>query len=174
VVRSTGDAAALAVPVREIVRTVDAGQPVTDVRLYEDVVAESTATRRFAGGLLAAFAATALLLALVGLYGALGLMVRQRQREIGVRLALGAAAAQIRTMVLRQGMRPVLTGLLCGLALAAASARLLASLLYGVTARDPATFAAAGLALGGAALATCFIPAWRASRIDPAATLRAE
>jgi ABC-type antimicrobial peptide transport system permease subunit len=147
---------------------------VRDVRVYEDVVAESTGTRRFACGLLVAFAATALLLALVGLYGALAVLVRQRQREIGVRLALGAAATQIRAMVLRQGMHPVAAGLLGGLALAAASTQALASLLYGVTARDFRTFAAVAAVLAGSALAACLIPAWRASRIDPAVTLRAE
>jgi predicted permease len=174
VVRSPGDAAALAAPVREIVRAVDAAQPVTDVRLYEDVVAESTATRRFACGLLVAFAATALLLALVGLYGALALLVRQRQREIGVRLALGAAASHIRRMILRQGLRPVAAGLLVGLAVAAASAQVLASLLYGITARDPGTFGAVTAVLAASALAACLLPAWRASRIDPAVTLRTE
>jgi putative ABC transport system permease protein len=174
VVRASGDAAALSAPVREIIRAVDPAQPVRDVRVYEDVVAESTGTRRFACGLLVAFAATALLLALVGLYGALAVLVRQRQREIGVRLALGAAATQIRAMVLRQGMRPVAAGLLGGLALAAASTQALASLLYGVTARDFRTFAAVAAVLAGSALAACLIPAWRASRIDPAVTLRAE
>ncbi|HET8646883.1 MAG TPA: ABC transporter permease, partial [Vicinamibacteria bacterium] len=174
VVRSSGDPAALAAPVREIVRAVDAGQPVSEIRPYQDVVAASTATRRFAFALLGAFAGTALLLALVGLYGALALLVRQRQRDIGVRLALGAAGAHIRRMVLARGLRPVIAGLLCGLAVAAAAARLLGSLLYGVTASDAATFGAVAAVLGGSAVLTCLIPAWRASRIDPAVALRAE
>jgi putative ABC transport system permease protein len=174
VVRASGDAAALAAPVREIVRAVDAAQPVTEVRTYSELVAESTGTRRFACGLLVAFAATALLLALVGLYGALAVLVRQRQREIGVRLALGAAASHIRRMVLGQGLRPVAAGLLLGLAMAAASARVLASLLFGITARDLGTFAAVTAVLATSALLACLVPAWRASRIDPAVTLRAE
>jgi putative ABC transport system permease protein len=174
VIRSSGDAAALAAPVREIVRAVDASQPVTKVRLYEEVVAESTGTRRFACALLVAFAATALALALVGLYGALAVLVRQRQREIGVRLALGAAASQIRRMILGQGLRPVAVGLLLGLAAAAASAEVLASLLFGITPRDPGTFGAVSAVLAASAVAACLIPAWRASRIDPAVTLRSE
>jgi putative ABC transport system permease protein len=174
VIRSSGNAAALATPVREIVRAVDASQPVTKVRLYEDVVTESTGTRRFACALLVAFAATALVLALVGLYGALAVLVRQRQREIGVRLALGAAASQIRRMILQQGLRPVAVGLLLGLTVAAASAQVLASLLFGITARDPGTFGAVTAVLAASALLACLVPAWRASRIDPAVTLRAE
>jgi len=138
------------------------------------VIAETTGTRRFACALLITFAATTLLLALVSLYGALAVLVRQRQREIGVPLALGAAASQIRRMILGQGMRPVAAGLLLGLAAAAASAQVLASLLYGITARDPGTFAAVTAVLAASALAACLIPAWRASRIDPAVTLRAE
>jgi predicted permease len=174
VVRSSGDAAALAAPVREIVRAVDAAQPVTRVRMYEDVIAESTGTRRFACTLLVAFAATALALALVGLYGALAVLVRQRQREIGVRLALGAAASHIRRMVLGQGLRPVAVGLLLGLGVAAASAQVLASLLFGITPRDPGTFGAVTAVLAASAVAACLVPAWRASRIDPAVTLRTE
>ena len=116
----------------------------------------------------------ALLLALVGLHGALGVVVSQRRREMGVRLALGAAAAEIRRMVVLQGMRPVGVGLLCGLLGAAASVQVLGSLLYRVTARDPGTFAGAAIVLCASALVSCLIPAWRASRIDPAITLRAE
>jgi putative ABC transport system permease protein len=169
-VRGARDAASLAGPVREVVRGVDPAQAVSEVRPYEEVVAGSIATRRFACALLAVFAGATLLLAMVGLYGALGVLVSQRRREIGVRLALGAAAAQI----VRQGLRPVAVGLLIGLLAAALSVRALGALLYGVTARDPATFAAAALVLAACAWACCLVPAWRAARIDPAVTLRAE
>jgi len=174
VVRSESDPAALAGPLREAVRALDPAQPVTNVRLYEDVLRAATATRRFAAGLLACFAATALLLSLVGLYGALGVFVGQRRREIGVRLALGAGARAIARMVLARGLRPALVGLALGLALAATGAGALRSLLYEVGALDPATFATAAAVLLAMAAVACALPAWRATRIDPAETLRTE
>jgi putative ABC transport system permease protein len=173
-VRTTGDPRQLAPAVREVARALDPAQPVTNVRAYEDVVAGSLGTERFAATLLAGFAAAALLLALVGLYGALGVVVRQREREIGVRMALGAAAAQVRAMVLRQGLGPVGAGLAAGLVLAAACARLLGSLLHGVSTWDPRTFAGAAALLAVSAVGAALLPAWRASRTDPAITLRSE
>jgi predicted lysophospholipase L1 biosynthesis ABC-type transport system permease subunit len=124
--------------------------------------------------LLCAFAATALTMALVGLYGALGVYVGQRRQEIGVRLALGAPAAAIRRMVLGQGMRPAVAGLVAGLFVAALSVGVLRTLLHGVRTLDPETLAAAAVVLLASTIAACFVPAWRASRIDPAATLRTE
>jgi putative ABC transport system permease protein len=174
VVRARGDAAALAAPIRDIVRQVDPAQPVTSVRLYDDVVAASMATRRFATWLLGIFAATALVMSVVGLYGALGVMVGQRRREIGVRLALGARAGEIRRMILGYGLRPVVAGLAAGLLAAAFSVRLLVSLLYELDALDPSTFAGAAITLLIAALIACLLPAWRAARVDPVRALRSE
>jgi putative ABC transport system permease protein len=174
VVRARGDAATLAAPIRDIVRQVDPAQPVTDVKLYDDVVRATTGTRRFAAWLLGAFAATAVAMAVVGLSGALGVMVGQRRREIGVRVALGARAGEIRRMVLGQGLRPVVAGLAVGLLGAAFSARLLTSLLYDLAALDAATFATVAITLLVAAVAACLLPAWRASRVDPVLALRSE
>jgi putative ABC transport system permease protein len=174
VVRGTGDPVSTASAVRGLVTAMDPAQPVTNVRTMDDVVADATSTRRFATGLLSAFAGTALLLAVIGLYGALGSLVAQRRRELAVRLALGAAPRAIRRLVARQGLGPVASGLALGGILAALSAGALDSLLYGVDALDPATFAAAGgLLLAAAALAAAG-PARRASRIDPADALRAD
>jgi predicted permease len=174
VVRARGDASALAMPIRTIVRQVDPAQPVTDVRQYDDVIAASMATRRFATWLLGIFAATALVMAVVGLYGALGVVVGQRRQEIGVRLALGAKTGEIRRMVLGQGLRPVVAGLAMGLVAAAFAARSLVSLLYELQTLDPATFATTAVALLTSAVAACLVPAWRAARVDPVRALRSE
>jgi putative ABC transport system permease protein len=174
VVRSRTDPAPVIPAAREIVREIDPAQPVTHARLYEDVVAATTGTRRFAARLLTAFAATALLLSAIGLYGALGVTVGQRQREMGIRAALGAPAGALRRMVLGQGLRPVGFGLVAGLVAAALAASSLRTLLYGVQASDPATFGFAALLVVGSALAACIPQAARASRVDPALTLRAE
>jgi len=172
VVRTTGDPAALAAPMRDIVRRLDAAQPLTDVRPYTEVVADTVGTRRFAAMLLTVFAVTTVVMAMVGLYGSLGVMVSQRRREISVRLALGATASRIRRLVLSQGFRPVALGLIAGVVLAAVTVGALDSMLYGVDALDIPTFLAAGLALVLCALAACLVPAARAARIDPATTLR--
>ena len=172
VVRTGGEPLPMAGAVRQAVRDVDAAQPVTDVRAYPSLAGESTATRRFAAGLLAGFAITALLLTVVGLYGALGVVIRQRQREIGVRLALGAERGDIRRMVIAQGMKPVAVGLSLGLLLAFTSAGVLRALLYGIEARDPLTFAAAAAVLCAASLTACLVPAFRGARVDPVAALR--
>ena len=172
VVRTTGDPAALARPVREVVRGVDAMQPVTNMRPYTDVVAASIGTRRFAATLLTVFAATTIVMAMVGLYGSLGVMVAQRRRELGVRLALGATAARVRRLVLVNGLRPVAVGLFAGALLAAVSVGALESMLYRVRPLDAVTFLGAAAALAACAVVACLIPAARAARIDPATTLR--
>ncbi|MGE5833323.1 MAG: FtsX-like permease family protein, partial [Acidobacteriota bacterium] len=172
VVRTTGDAAGAIAPVRDVVRGVDAAQPVTKARVYEDIITASLGTRRPAAWLLSGFALTALLLAVVGLYGAVGVRVGQRRTEIAVRLALGARAAGILRMVLAQSLRPVLLGLAAGLTMAALLAHTLTSFLHHVDALDPGTFAAAAGLLMICAAAACYVPAARAARIDPARTLR--
>jgi putative ABC transport system permease protein len=174
VLRTTGDPASLAAPLRAIVRELDPAQPLDHIERYTSVVARTTGTRRFATALITGFAASALALALVGLYGALGVVVSQRRREIGVRMALGARSPQIRRMVVAQGLRPVALGLSAGLGLAAVASGVLGSLLYRVAPLDPATFAGAGAALASCAALACLGPAWRASTLDPVATLRNE
>jgi putative ABC transport system permease protein len=172
VVRTPHDPAALARPVRDVIRSVDPIQPVTGMRPYAAVVAASIGTRRFAATLLTVFAATTIIMAMVGLYGSLGVMVSQRRRELGVRLALGASAAGVRGLVLRHGLRPVAVGLVAGSVLAAASTSALETMLYRVQPLDPATFVVAALALTACSGLACLIPAVRAARIDPAVTLR--
>jgi putative ABC transport system permease protein len=164
---------ALAAAAREQVRALDAGQPVIRVRSYETVVATLMGTRRFTLVLIAAFAGTALLLAIVGLYGALSYLVMQRQREIGVRVALGAGENDIRRLVILQGLKPVAAGLGIGLAAAAAGGRLIDALLFGVTSTDAITYAAVLAAIAVSAAVACLLPAQRATRVEPATTLRA-
>ena len=174
VVRTTGEPTTLAAAVRGVVRDIDPAQPVTDVASYADVVASTTSTRRFVAGALGIFAALALVLAMVGLYGALSVAVAQRRLEIGIRLALGARAEAIRRMVFMNGLRPVIAGAAVGGVAALVALRGLAGLLFEVRPADPATLTAALALLVAAGAAACALPAWRASRIDPARSLRAE
>jgi ABC-type antimicrobial peptide transport system permease subunit len=132
------------------------------------------ASRRFIMLLLAAFAGVALILALAGVYGVLSYAVSRRTSEIGVRLALGASPSAVVRLIVGQGMRPVLIGLVVGLAGAVALTRLMTSLLYGVSATDVTTYLAVATLLGGAALASCYLPARQALRVDVVAALRKE
>jgi putative ABC transport system permease protein len=174
VVRSSGDPSALARPVRDALREIDPRQPLTAIVPYEEIVSASMGARRLAAWLLSGFALSAFTLAVVGLYGAVSVLVGQKQREIGVRLVLGASTSEIRGMILARGMQPVIAGLVLGMAAATLSVFALDSLLYGVRPLDPASFGAAFVALSAAALGACAIPAWRASSTDPVTTLRAE
>jgi predicted permease len=171
-VRTDGDAAALARPMRAAVAAVDPNQPVTDIATYDEIVALTTGTRRFTAALLSAFAGTSLLMVVIGLYGSVGVLVSQRRREIGVRLALGASAAGIRRLILSRGLMPVALGLLVGVCAAAVAVQALESLLYGIDPVDAPTFAGAVVTLSLCAAIACLLPARRAGRIDPAATLR--
>ena len=174
VVRARGDAAALAPAVRAAVWAVDKDQPVVHLATMDALVAASEAQRRFAMIVFEAFALVALVLAATGIYGVLSGSVSERLREMGVRSALGARPGAIRGLVLRQGMALTLLGSLLGVAGAAAASRGLQTLLFGVSRVDLATYAAViGLLLAVAGLA-CWLPAWRAARVDPAITLRAE
>ncbi len=169
-----GDPLELAHAVRAHARALDPLQPVTDLQRYQDILAASMATRRFTLVLFALFAATALVLAVVGLYGALSYVVGQRQREIGVRVALGAAARDIVRLVVWQGMRPAAIGLGAGLVISLAAGRLIESMIYGVDPADRMTLAGVTVVIGVSALAACLLPARRAAGIEPAVTLRAE
>ncbi len=140
----------------------------------QQAVAVSTSRRRFQTTLLTIFAATSLVLALIGLYGLLAYSVRQRVAEIGVRIALGASRARVISMVVRQGIRLVLVGLALGLAAAFVSVRFLAGVLYGVSPYDPWTFVAAPALVLLAALIACSAPAWHAAHIEPVEALRSE
>jgi putative ABC transport system permease protein len=161
-------------PVRDIVASLDPAQPAFEFKTMQERVEETWATPRLMSFLLVCFAALALTLAVVGLYGVMAFNGLRRMREIGVRLALGAMPAQIRMMMLGQGMRLLGAGLVLGFVGAVALSRLVRSLLYGVSANDPLIYAVVTLVLICAALIACWLPARRASRVNPMATLRAE
>jgi putative ABC transport system permease protein len=174
VVRAASNPLALASAIRPRLVEIDKSQPVSDVKTVEQVLADSIAPRRFNVFLFGTFAAAALLLALIGIYGVMSYSVAQRTHEIGVRMALGAEPRTVVRMVVRQGMAIAIAGLLLGLAAALALARVMASLLYDVTPTDPATFTVVMAALAATALAACCGPALKAARIDPLVALRYE
>ena len=174
VARAEGDPVALAAGVRATLADMDSSVPLGNVRLMDDIVAKSVARPRMTSALMLVFAALATGLSAVGLYGVLSYAVSQREREIGVRVALGAGREDVLRMVARQGGRMVLMGLALGAVLALGVGRLLESLLFGVAPSDPLSLSAAGLALAGVALLACLIPAWKAARVAPAVALRSE
>jgi predicted permease len=174
VVRTDADPSALAPSLRAAVRAIDRTLPVSAVQTMTHVVDEATAASRFQAFLLAAFAAAAALLAAVGIYGVMSYAVSQRTREIGVRLAVGADPGTIRRMVVGQGMTMAAAGAAAGLVGALALTRWMASILYGVGPGDPLTYVAVTLAILGVALAASYLPARRASRVDPMQALRSD
>ena len=173
VVRTHGAPQALSGAIQEELRQAT-GLPVSDVYAMSEVVSLSTARQRFNMWLMTVFGLSALLLASIGIYGLMAYSVEQRTQEIGIRLALGAHAAQVKNMVVRQGMVLALTGIAVGLAGAFALSRLMAAFLFGVTARDPLVFTAAPAVLTVVALVAVWLPARRASRVDPLIALRHE
>ncbi|HEX8501472.1 MAG TPA: ABC transporter permease [Pyrinomonadaceae bacterium] len=174
VVRSRVEPLGLAKSVKEAVWSVDPEQPVWKVRTVEYLLALNVADRRFVLWLMTCFAGLAVLLTALGIYGVVSYTVAQRTHEIGVRMALGAEARDVLRMVLGRGMRLALAGVGVGLAAAFAVTRLMSGLLYGVSAADPVTYAAVSLLLAAVALVACYIPARRATRVDPLVALRYE
>ena len=174
VVRTAADPAGLAAPLRGAVLSVDSDQPVYNVRTMASLLSDASAPRRLSLLLLGAFAATAVLLAGVGIYGVLAYSVTQRTHEIGIRMALGARRGDVLFMIFRQGLRMVLIGAALGVAAAFGLTRLMASLLFGVSPTDPATLAMVSAVLVGVALLACLVPARRASGVDPMIALRCE
>jgi putative ABC transport system permease protein len=174
VVRAQGDPAALAAAARREIQSIDPEQPVADVRTMRQLLAESVGRARFSAWLLGLFAVVALVLAGVGLYGVVSYAVAQRTHEIGLRVALGAQRRDILRLVLGDGMLLVAAGLCAGLLGALALTRLMSSLLYGVSATDPLTYAGIALLLAAVALLACLVPARRATKVDPMVALRYE
>lgn len=172
--RPTQDADAALAALRTVVAEIDPQLPLADVDRMSDRLAVSMSGPRIRARLMGAFAGSALLLAAAGLYGVLACFVTERRRELGVRLALGADAAGVVRLVVRQGMRLVLLGLALGLLAAAGMSRALQGLLFGVTASDPVSFGVVGVILAAVALPACLVPAWRATRVDPIEVMRAE
>jgi len=173
-VRTSGSPSALAPAIRRIIRSVDPEQPISDVQTLQQIVESRTASRTVQVRVLGAFAAIAFLLAAIGIHGLLSFAVSQRNREIGVRMALGAASGDILRMVMRQGVWVALAGVVPGLALAYVAARLMQALLAGIQPGDLPTFlSAAGLCLV-MTLVGSFLPALRAVRIDPMTAIRTE
>jgi putative ABC transport system permease protein len=173
VVRTETEPHALSSAIQEQLRQAT-GLPVADVRSMDEVVSLSTSRERFNMWLMSVFGASALLLAAIGIYGLMAYSVEQRTQEIGIRLALGAQAAQVKNMVVFQGMRLALVGVALGVAAAFALARLISTFLFGVTARDPLVFAGVPALLTVVALFAVWIPARRASHVDPIVALRYE
>ncbi len=174
VVRGRGDPLALTPALREAVRRVDPGLPLYRIGTMESVLSGSLVAVRFRTALLAALAGIGLLLAMVGIYGVVAFLVTRRRSEIGVRMALGASPRDVLRLVVGQGLRPVLAGIVLGGVAAFATTRLLASWLRGVTPTDPTTFAGVALALVAVAIAASLIPARRATRVQAVEAMRAD
>jgi putative ABC transport system permease protein len=174
VVRSSLPTAELSSRLREALLPIEPNLPMEGLRPLETLVDRAVSPRRFVVMLLGGFAAFALGLALIGVYAVISYSVNQRQLEIGIRMALGASPGLVQWMVLGETMRMAIAGVAIGLVGGLALTRLASSLLYGVTASDPLTFAAVVLILTGVAGLAGFVPAWRAARIEPMSALRTE
>ncbi len=174
VVKTDRNPAALTSPIRQQIRTLDASLPVADVRTMADVVGATLSTPRFTGILLGTFACLALILSAIGIYGVLSYVVSRRTREIGIRVAIGAQRSQVIALVLRSGLSLALVGVVIGVAAAAWASQLMRGLLHDVRPMDPITFIAVAALLSGVAVLASFVPAWRASRVDPVVVLKGE
>jgi putative ABC transport system permease protein len=174
IVRAQTPPEALMAAVRKGVREIDSSLPIHNVRSMRRIRADSIARERFILALVGSFAAVSLLLAMVGIYGLMSYVVTQRTREIGIRMALGAQASDVRILVLRRGLTLALAGVAIGLGGAFALTRVMKTLLFEVSATDPLTFALVTLLLTLVALSACWIPARRATKVDPMTALRFE
>ncbi len=174
VVRAAQNPTNLIADVRSIIRSVDPDQPLGGIRTMENIVAESVAPRRLTMLISGLFAALALVLAMVGLYGVISYSVAQRSHEFGIRIALGAAKGDILRLIVAHGFKLALAGIVVGMTGAFALRRVLGSLLFGITPTDPITFGAVALLLVAVALLACYIPARRATKVDPMVALRYE
>jgi predicted permease len=173
-VRTKGDPPNATAALRAAVAAIDPDVPLANVAALSTIVGDAVAQPRFSMYLLGAFGALAVLLACIGLYGAVSYAVAARAQEIGIRLALGATRVQVVRMVLEQGMRVTAAGVAAGLVAAIAAVRAIAAYLYGVEPTDPLTFAGVALALIAVGGLACYVPARRATRVDPIAAMRAE
>jgi predicted permease len=173
-VRTAVDPTALALPIQKAIAGIDRDLPVASVLTMNQVIGQATLEASFDAAMLMAFAVLSLILAAVGLFGVLSFLVSQRTAEIGIRLALGAQRNQVARLMLTDGMKPALLGLLLGLAVSAALSRLIQSMLYGTQPLDPAIFLLVTATLLMVCAAACLLPAWRASRLDPVQALRSE
>ncbi len=174
VVRTTGDARALQKSFRAQVFAVDKDQPVSNIRPLEEILADTVSRQRFAMLLLAVFSLVALVIAAVGIYGVMAYSVSQRTGEIGIRMALGASRNDVLQLILRQGLGLIAAGLGAGLIAALFAMRIVQSILYNTSPRDPLTLAVIALTLGAVAFLACWLPARRATKVDPMIALRAE
>ena len=174
VVRTVSDPLSISIPVQKVIAQLDPQLPVSDVFTMQQIIEQSLGNASLSASLVLAFAVLSLVLASVGLYGVLSYLTTQRTAEIGVRIALGAQRDQVLRLMLGDGLRPALYGLVLGLAASIAAVKLIESMLYKTRTLDPAIFAAVAATLLAVAALACLIPAWRASRIDPMQALRTE
>jgi putative ABC transport system permease protein len=174
ILRAEGDPAALAGAVRRALKDVDPGLPLLNPQTMPAIIAQQSADRRLGMVLLAIFAGLAIVLASIGLYGVMAYLVGQRTGEIGIRVALGAGPGVVRRMVVMEGMRVAAGGILLGALAALGLTRLLQSFLFDVRPSDPSIYAGISVLICGVAFCACWVPARRASRVDPLVALRAE
>jgi putative ABC transport system permease protein len=174
VVKTSTDPFTLVAPIRQEIRALDVNLPVANIQAMSDVVSANFSSPRFTGFLLVTFAAIALALSAIGVYGVLSYLVSRRTREIGIRLAIGAGRAQVLRLVLGNGLSLALIGIVLGLGLALIAARSMQTMLYGVGAADPVTFVSVAVTLTIVALLSSLVPAWRATRVNPVVALKTE
>jgi putative ABC transport system permease protein len=174
VIRTKTDPLSIAAALRKEIRAIDPDQPIATARLMTEWVDASVSVQRYRTTLLALFAALAMVLAATGIYGVMSYTVAQRTHEIGVRMALGARQRDVLTLVVRQGMMLALAGVVLGLIGAALLTRVMSTLLFQVTAKDPITFVVVAALLTAVAFVACFVPALRATKVDPLVALRYE